>query len=222
MPRTRTESRSSRRQSAREARNAVYRQLIFEAAERTFAEKGVEDSKMEEIAAEAGLALGTLYNVFSGKAKLVVEIHETRMREAVTGIDALTRSTREPAQALMSGIEGYVRFFASHPDYLRMHLRQGYAWGLAGSQPSPAHEAAFGAGIAAQETLFERGMAAGVFHPGRPRVMARLLVAMQQVQLADWVEEGMQRDPADLVSEMQIQARRTFCRNPDCRDLEKD
>lgn len=204
----------SRRPSAREARNALYRQLIFEAAERTFAEKGVEDSKMEEIAAEAGLALGTLYNVFSGKARLVAEIHQTRMREALEGVEALTRARHDPVAALMSGIEGYVRFFASHPDYLRMHLRQGYAWGLADGQPSRAHEAAFGAGSAAQESLFERGMAAGVFHPGRPRVMARLLIAMQQVQLADWVEEGMRRDPSELVAEMQTQARRAFCRNP--------
>ena len=59
------------REAARAARNALHRQLVFEAAERAFAEKGVEDTKMEEIAAEAGVALGTLYNVFSGKAQLV-------------------------------------------------------------------------------------------------------------------------------------------------------
>ena len=45
-----------------------------------------------------------------------------------------------------------------------------------------------------------------------PRLMARLLIAMQQVQLADWVEDGMTREPAELVAEMQTQARRTFCR----------
>lgn len=214
MPRSRSaaESRSRPRPRAREARNALYRQLIFEAAERAFAEKGVEDTKMEEIASEAGLALGTVYNVFSGKAELVAEIHRTRMSEALERARELLASAHDPLSALMAGIEGFVRFFAAHPDYLRLHLRQGYAWGLAGSQPSPAHEAALREGSAAHEALFARGVEMGVFHPGRPRLLARLLIAMQQVQLADWVEEGMERDPRELVAEMQQQARQAFCR----------
>jgi AcrR family transcriptional regulator len=213
MPRrpSRSESASARRAGAREARAALYRQMIFEAAERAFAEKGVDDTKMEEIAAEAGLALGTVYSVVKGKARLVAEIHETRMREAMAGVDGLTRSSRDPVQSLMTGIEGYVRFFAAHPDYLRMHLRAGYAWGLSSSQPSPAHEEALRRASAAQESLFERGIAAGVFHAGKPRLLTRVLIAMQQVQLADWVEEGMERDPSELVGEMQEQARRAFC-----------
>lgn len=195
-----------------QARQALYRQMIFEAAERAFAEKGVEDTKMEEIAAGAGLALGTLYNVFSGKAKLVAEIHRTRMQEALEGADAMRESSGDPVEALMAEIAGYVRFFAAHPDYLRMHLREGYAWGLDDSQPTPAHREAMSTGSATQEAVFARGIEAGVFHEGKPRLMARLLIAMQQVQLADWVEEGMSREPAELVAEMQTQARRTFCR----------
>ena len=212
---TRAESRSGRRSAAQQARNALYRQLILEAAERAFAEKGVDDTKMEEISAEAGLALGTLYNVFSGKAMLAAEIHRTRMREAMRLANDLSRSLDGPLEALMVGVEGYVTIFAAHPDYLRMHLREGHAWGLAGSRAGRAHEEAAREGSAAQEAVFERGIAQGVFHPGRPRLMTRLLIAMQQVQLADWVEEGMIREPAELVAEMQLQARRAFCPRED-------
>jgi hypothetical protein len=35
---------------------------------------------------------------------------------------------------------------------------------------------------------------------------------MQQVQLADWVERGMQRDPAALVEDMHAWLRRSLCR----------
>ena len=72
-----------RKRSVKEARSALYRQLVFEAAEGAFAERGVEETKMEEIAAEAGISLGTLYSVFSGKAELVAAIHEMRLRDTL-------------------------------------------------------------------------------------------------------------------------------------------
>lgn len=46
---------------ARQARQALYRDLVLEAAEATFAEHGVESSKMEQIAEASGLSLGTVY-----------------------------------------------------------------------------------------------------------------------------------------------------------------
>ena len=42
--------------------------------------------------------------------------------------------------------------------------------------------------------------------------MARVMIAMQQVQLADWVERGMRRSAEELVAEMTLQVRRCFCR----------
>ena len=37
-----------------------------------------------------------------------------------------------------------------------------------------------------------------------------MMIAMQQVQLADWVERGMQRSVEDLVAEMSAQLKRSF------------
>ena len=194
----------SAREAARAARNALHRQLVFEGAERAFAEKGVEDTKMEEIAAEAGVALGPLYNVFAGKAQLVAAIHETRLREAMNRADELARSTSDPVETLLMGVRGYVEFFAGHPDYLRMHLRDGYAWGLDGAAVERDMSIAQAAG-------FERGIAQGVFYEGDPKLMARTLVAIQQVMLTEWVEMDMRDDPEALIDAMQTQARRAFC-----------
>lgn len=202
----------SAREAARAARNALHRQLVFEGAERAFAQNGVEDTKMEEIAAEAGVALGTLYNVFAGKAQLVAAIHETRLCEAVARAAELVRSTSDPLETLWMGVRGYVDFFAGHPDYLRMHLRDGYAWGLgARAHTAAVHEQAWRESHAAQTAVFARGIAQGVFYAGDPKLMARTLVAIQQVMLAEWVEGDMQDDPEDLIEAMQTQARRAFC-----------
>jgi AcrR family transcriptional regulator len=201
------------KEKARRARNELYRQLILEAAERVFAGKGVEDAKMEEIAGESGLSLGTLYSVFSGKAELVRAIHETRLREVLQRTIDVAPGANDPLELLLSGVRSYVEFFVLHPDYLRMHLREGYAWGLGGAAVSSRERAAaWSEGVAMQTALFERGVAEGIFCDGDPELMARMMIAMQQVQLADWVERDMSGDPSDLVADMQAQVRRSFCR----------
>ena len=201
------------RDNARRARGELYRQLIFEAAERNFAERGVEETKMEEIAADSGLSLGTLYTVFSGKAELVAAIHEMRLREILQRTIDVARTSSRPLEILLLGVRSYVEFFVVHPDYLRMHLREGYAWGLGGrANPTRPRADAWREGVARQTKLFERGIEEGVFHPGEPRLMARVMIAMQQVQLADWVERGMRRSAEELVAEMTLQVRRCFCR----------
>ena len=65
-----------RKQQVRQAKQELYRQLVLEAAERVFAEKGYERAKMEEIARDAGLSPGTVYTVFKGKADVFRAVHE--------------------------------------------------------------------------------------------------------------------------------------------------
>ena len=69
-----------------------------------------------------------------------------------------------------------------------------------------------------QERLFRRGIESGVFHAGDPDRMARTMVAMQQVRLADWLVGGMRETPDAIVAEMELQLRRFFCARPKDRD----
>ena len=166
----------------------------------------------EEIASESGLSLGTLYTVFSGKAELVAAIHEMRLREILQRTIDVGRGSSNSLESLIRSVRSYVEFFVVHPDYLRMHLREGYAWGLGGkANPTRSRADAWREGVARQATLFERGIEQGLFHGGDPQLMARMMIAMQQVQLADWVERGMQRSVEDLVAEMTVQVKRSFC-----------
>src|SRR5262245_43575813 len=205
--------RPRRKERVRRARSALYRQLVLEAAERIFAEKGAADTKMEEIAGESGLSLGTVYSVYSGKAAIVRAIHETRLAEVLQRTVDVARGVRDPLERLLRGVGAYVEVFALHPEYLRPHLREGYAWGLGDAGASTrAQAAAWREGVAMQRSLFARGIEAGLFHPGDPELMARMMIAMQQVQLASWMEGSMERSPEELVAEMEQQLRRSFCR----------
>jgi AcrR family transcriptional regulator len=201
------------KENVRRARAELYRQLVLEAAEKRFAEKGFDATRMEDVAADSGLSLGTLYSVFSGKPDLMRAVQTTRNREILALAAAAAGREGGPLARLLAAVRAYVEFFASHPEYLQIHLRGGHAWGLAGAgsrSRSQAH--AWDEGIDLYARLFEAGIAAGVFQPGDPRLLARMMIAMQQVQLADWVERGMPGDLEALLAGVEAQLHRAFGR----------
>ena len=58
----------------REQNREAKRERIIMAAVRVFAERGYQAGKMEDIAAEAGIAKGTVYEYFNSKLELLQEI----------------------------------------------------------------------------------------------------------------------------------------------------
>jgi AcrR family transcriptional regulator len=84
-----------RRLSRAEAK-ARTRELLLEAAARTFAVKGFAGASVDEIAEAAGFSVGALYSNFTNKEQLFVELLSTR---------AITRVT-EAAHIFEDGEEG--------------------------------------------------------------------------------------------------------------------
>jgi len=60
------------------------RELLLEAAARTFARKGFAGASVEEIAAEAGFTVGALYSNFAGKEELFLQLMSGRARDRVS------------------------------------------------------------------------------------------------------------------------------------------
>ena len=202
----------SPRAQAREARHALYRKLILDAAAAVFDHHGVKASRMEQVAEAAGLSLGTVYAVFRGKDEIVDALHEARLREILEASVQASDQPVDPTEALMAGVRAYVEYFVERPDYLRLYVEDGTSWGVRASMAAhPRRSAAWSEGIEHQTEIFRRGMETGLFVSGNPDRMARMMVAMQQVQLADWLEEDMVRDPEDLIAEIERQVRLSFC-----------
>jgi len=204
------------RTSAQQKREALYRELILEAAESLFAERGVEASKMEDIAVEAGLSLGTVYAVFRGKPAILDGIHEMRLGDLLERATGAVHGLDSTLDMLIAGMCAYVDYFMAHPAYLQIHLREGTSWGLPLFGTS-TRATAWEEGHAMQERLIARGIDEGVFYPDDPGRMARTMVAMQQVRLADWMAGGMQETPEEITAGMELQLRRAFCIRPEDR-----
>lgn len=196
----------------REARAALYRGLVLEAAERVFAENGFEATKMQEIAAAAGLSLGTVYGVFPGKWELYRAVHEVRLDAMQARAEQASAAGAGTLARLLDGVAGYVGFLAEHPAFLRIHLRDGGAWGVRSTLAGGETLEAWTRGQALQVEFLRHGIAEGVFFDEDPELLSRTMTAMQQVQLAAWVERGMREPASDLVRRMQTQLVRAFVR----------
>jgi len=178
---------------SRDARQQAYRELAFEAAESLFAEQGVEGTKMEEIATAARLALATLYSVFAGgKTEIVRSIHRERLAELVELAVREQRAEGAAVDRLRRAVQSAVSFFAAHPDYLRMHLREGHAWCMPEAVAARTREGAesWADGVGALIAIIESGIEEGVFRTDGARRAGKAVVMLQQLHLAEWIDEG--------------------------------
>ncbi|MEM9175254.1 MAG: TetR/AcrR family transcriptional regulator [Myxococcota bacterium] len=204
--------RAAARAHAKNARHAAYRDLVVEAAGEAFARDGVAATRMESLAEAAGISLGTLYSVYRGKAEIVDALHASRLREIHAASIEAEGTAPDPLEALLAGSRAYLAYFMARPDYLRMYLDEGANWGVRRSMDRDSRRAAvWGDGVARLTAIFERGIDEGVFEPGNPDRLARTMLAMQQVLLADWYEDGARARAQDVMNEMEVLLRRAFC-----------
>lgn len=206
-----------RRTRVSEAREELYRGLVLEAAESIFAQRGFAGARVEEIAREAGVSVGTIYRVFPGKKQEIYRaIQEQRGTELIGTTQAIGiaawQQRGDLVDAMLAGMASLVEYFVAHPDYLRLVLREEKAWAVGPSRASNAQTAMWGEGIKGMVAAMREGIAAGLLVDEDPEVMARTLVAMQQAHLAFWLEDDRRVASEEVARRLQRQFLRAFCR----------
>ncbi len=108
--------------------NGTRRLPIFDAAVKVFAEKGFARATVEEIARQAGIAKGTIYNNYKSKRELFLALLEEgidRLEAAVNREVARKETVLAKLEALISAQLG---FFEEYRDYCKILLSE--VWGL--------------------------------------------------------------------------------------------
>src|ERR1700712_5869603 len=82
-------------------------QQILKAALAIFAERGLAQARLEDIAKRAGLSKGTIYLYFPNKEELFREVVRSTVIAQIERGEAVFESERDPRQALLSWMEGY-------------------------------------------------------------------------------------------------------------------
>jgi AcrR family transcriptional regulator len=114
------------KQKRRGAVRAFKREAILQAARAVFARDGLDGATLRAIAAEAGIAVGTVYLHFATKEALYAELLAGSLADLQKILrDAVAKApTRD---GLMAAALGFYGFYRARPDdlYLGLYLAQG-------------------------------------------------------------------------------------------------
>lgn len=121
----------NRASSQRRDREAAFRlDLLLDAAEEVFLQKGFAGAPVEEIARRAGVALATLYKSFPSKEDAYVRVINRRVdhfhawleKESAEGV---------PLERLEAVVRGTLAYFHEHDDLFRLYFApHGVPWNL--------------------------------------------------------------------------------------------
>jgi AcrR family transcriptional regulator len=95
---------------------------IQEAAMRVIARKGMAAATMQEIAAEAGVAKGTIYLYFRDRDELVEKTFETAMNELLRRIDSVFDPQASLEDNLRRSLSAKMDYFIENREFFRLYL----------------------------------------------------------------------------------------------------
>ena len=202
----------NRPKSLKAKKRELYRQAVLDAAERVFGDEGYEATKVQRIAAEAGLSLTTLYSVFDSKWEIYRAVHRRRLDEVIRLAEGVVQQGASPMQTLIAGTRMQLRFFMDRRDYTKMQLKEVTAWSTIELLRSPEQVEGLGMGLAQFASLFRAGIDAGDFVEDDPELMARMVIACQQVRLAMWMDNGCKDDPEHVADASLRHLLRSYCK----------
>ncbi len=195
----------------RKAREDIYRRSILAAGERVFGERGYEATKIQDIATAAELSVGTIYGLFPGKDALFRAIHETRAAEMLQRLADEVPADASSRDGLLASVAVYIGYFVDHPSYLRMHLHERTAWAYP-ELTTDVQMTTWERGLRRMADAFRRGIEAGEFVDESPQMCARMMLAANQVHMAEWVSGGMTAPREEVIARMQRFVERAFFR----------
>jgi len=100
------------------------RKLIREAAIKLFAEKGYHETRADEIAQEAGVAVGTIYNYFKNKEDILLDIFATEFEERKRFYKELQASGLPVVEQIKGVLQEHFRLLKERQELLQVLLRE--------------------------------------------------------------------------------------------------
>jgi AcrR family transcriptional regulator len=178
---------AERREHSVEARRAEIRAEILAAALRVFEAQGYYGAAMAGIAAEAGVATGTLYNFFPSKEALF----HTLIEQKTGAFFAYLRAEVDPLTGASAKLARLVAaecaFYAANRPFLRIFItaRSGFEW-AAKQELGAAFRQQYAGHLAGVAGILADGLAHGELRPMDPDEMAQALVGMLNATLFEW------------------------------------
>lgn len=184
---------------------------IRRAAERVFARHGFHNARATQIAEEAGVAVGTIYNYFQHKDDILVDIFEVEWAERMATIDRILATDRPMREKIQEIIQYSIERTLQNRELMRFFISEDLHLGNEAEHCTqqmfkelPEHVAG----------ILEDAMARGEIREMDPLVAANALVGAQRAVMArlcffdDADAERMRKTAADELATFIWQALR--------------
>jgi AcrR family transcriptional regulator len=96
---------------------------ILDAALRCFDRQGVTATTIDDIRAESGASIGSIYHQFTSKDEILTHLYCQAVSAYGAGLTKALRSKRHPKQGLRAGVEFHVRWIDDHRPLAGIMLR---------------------------------------------------------------------------------------------------
>jgi TetR/AcrR family fatty acid metabolism transcriptional regulator len=160
-------------------------QQIIDAAVRVFARNGFYNSRVSDIAREAGIASGTIYLYFKTKDEILVTLFREKMAAFVKALRTEIAREHDPEAKIRRLVRLHFEVLEASPDMaevVQVELRQGQKFFRGAS----AHE--ISAYFELIGSILHEGVAGGVFRRDLPvKVATKMLFGAMDQMATSWV-----------------------------------
>ena len=160
-------------------------QRIIEAAVRVFARNGYYNSRVADIAREAGIASGTVYLYFRSKDDILIALFREKMAAFVAYVRRAIAAEPDPVAKLRRLVALHFEILESDPDLaevVQVELRQGHKFFRGASAAEVAEY------FALIGSVLDEGVERGAFRRDLPtKVATKVLFGAMDQMATSWV-----------------------------------
>ena len=179
---------------------------IIEAAVRVFARKGYFNSRVSDVAREAGIAAGTIYLYFKTKEDILTTLFREKMAEFVSALWKAMADQPDAEAKVRRLVHLHFDLLERNPELaevVQVELRQGQKFFRGASSQE------IGSYFALIASVLEEGVAAGRFRADLPvKVATKMLFGAMDQMATSWVlgkREYRLVDTAGAVADLFLQ-----------------
>lgn len=168
------------------SRSDATKKKLFDAAMELIGERGFTDASVDEIVERAGVAKGTVYYHFTGKAELVEALIIDRFRPLARAFrDAAAAHTDDPRAAIEAIVRAELEFLLQHGSFSKLLLTEMWREDRVWRESLVLARTELFAVIS---DVIRQGIASGEFRPDiEPDFGASALFGMTATVALDWL-----------------------------------
>lgn len=170
----------------------VFRRTILDAAEKVFGERGFDAARMAEIAAQAGVAAGTLYNYYASKEQIFRALIEHRGEEFVKRLQSIAVEAETTRTKLIRITSATLEYIETHSAMFSLFVQLGgmAEWSIR-RLGGPAAEGVYVRFVRQFEDQFAAGRREGLIHSKlSPSDLSRVFTGGLNGFLHGWLMQG--------------------------------